>query len=140
VEESGAATVFATADAEATGLVVGGVRGARYLAVVVAARHPGFQVELAVGGAAEVASADVHDAVREAEALEDKLLDVQHLRVQSLRLFWRREGKHLHLGELVDAVEAATRPAVGAGLRPKAVGEPGEPDRQFFVLNDLIGK
>src|SRR5919205_3090574 len=112
----------AAADPESAGLVVGGVGGAGYFPVVGAARHPGFEVVLAVGGAAEVAGADVHDAVREAEALEDLLLDLHHFVVERLGLFRCREGEHLYLGELVDAVEAAARTAVGAGLRPETVG------------------
>src|SRR5918995_1415015 len=53
MEELGPSAFFAVADGEPAGLVFGGVRGARHLAEIVSARHPGFQVVLAVGGAAE---------------------------------------------------------------------------------------
>src|SRR3712207_3366793 len=106
VEELGPTTVFSVPDPEAAGLVVGGVGGARDLSVVVAAGHPSLEVELAVGGAAEVSGADVHHAVREVEILEYPLLYPQHLRVHVFRLLRGGEGEHLDLGELVDAVEA----------------------------------
>src|SRR5918998_192597 len=57
-----------------------------------------------------------------------------------LGLFRCREGEHLDLGELVDAVEAAAGAAVGAGLRAEAVGEPGEAYGEFLVLYYLVGK
>ena len=66
------------ADVEPAGLVVGAVRRAGHLAVlaaVAAAGHPGFEVVLAVRRAAEVAGAGVDDVVRQAQALEDLLLD-----------------------------------------------------------------
>src|SRR3712207_6567334 len=141
MEQLGEATWLcpAVADAQTASLVVGGIGGACDFAVVVAAWHPGFEVVLAVGGAAEVAGADVHDAVREAEALEDLLLYLEHFVVHSLGLFWCREGEHLDLGELVDAVEDAARAAVGAGLGAEAVGEPGEADGELFFVQDVVG-
>src|SRR5215211_6568819 len=140
MEELRAAAGFAVADPEPAGLVVGGVGGAGYFPVVVPARHPGFEVVLAVGGAAEVAGTDVHDAVWKVEALEDVFLYLEHFVVHRFGLFRRREGEHLDLGELVDAVEAAARAAVGAGLSAEAVGEPGEADGEILLVQDLVGQ
>ena len=65
---------------QAARLVVGAVRGARDLAPVAAVAapgHPGLDVELAVGGRAEVARRDVDHAVGDLERLEDLLLDAR---------------------------------------------------------------
>src|SRR5215208_348317 len=63
VQKLGPSAFSAVADGEPAGLVVGGVRRACHLAEIAAARHPGFQVVLAVGGAAEIAGTDVDHAV-----------------------------------------------------------------------------
>ena len=71
--------LYLIADVEAAGLVVGAVRGAGDFAVfaaVAAAGHPGFEIELAIGRAAEVAGGDVEHAVGNAEAVEDLALEV----------------------------------------------------------------
>src|SRR5918911_499507 len=142
-DELGASALLgrpAVADAEAAGLIVGGVGGARYFSVIVSAGHPGFEVVFAVGGAAEVTGADVYDAVREAEALEDLLLGLEHLQMHIFRLLGGGEGEHLDLCELVDAVEAAAGAAMRAGLGAEAVGEPGEADGEGFFGDDLAGQ
>ena len=130
------AALFTVTDGEATGLVVGGVGGTGDLAELAgfpAARHPGFEVVLAVSGAAEVAGADVHDPVRQAEALEDLVpLSQPSLRELSAGLLGCGEGEHLDLRELVDPVEAAARPSVGAGLGTETVGEPGVAKRAAY--------
>lgn len=43
-----------------------------------------------------------------------------------IALLGKRKGKHLHLRELMDAVEPARRPAVGTGLGAEAVADPAE--------------
>src|SRR5215213_4876785 len=102
MEELGPSAFPPEADREPAGLVVGGVRGACHLAEIAAARHPGFEVVLAVSGPAEVARTNVDHAVGQAEALEDTLLYSDHLLVHVLRLVRGGERKHLDLGELVD--------------------------------------
>src|ERR671932_1467935 len=138
MEELWTSAVSAVADREAAGLVVGGVGGAGDLAVGVTARHPGFEVVLTVGGAAEVAGTDVYDAVRDAQAGKDLLLNTEHLLVHRLRLLRRRKGEHLDLGELVDPVEAAARAAVGARLGAEAVGEACDPQGEVVSVQDLV--
>ena len=67
------------ADVEPAGLVVGAVAGAgdfAVLAAVAAAGHPGFEVELAIGRAAEVAAGGVDHAIGNAQAVEDLALEV----------------------------------------------------------------
>ena len=106
--------------------------------LIVAARHPGLQVVLAVGGAAEVAGTDVDHAVGQAEALKDTLLYPDHLVVHILRLIRRGECEHLDFGELVDPVEAAAGAAVGARLRAKAVGEACVAQGEVSLLDYLV--
>ena len=59
------------ADVEASGLIIGAIRRAGDLAVLAglaAAGHPGLEVELAIGRAAEVARADVEHAIGQPSA------------------------------------------------------------------------
>ncbi len=62
------------ADVEPAGLVVGAVRRAGHFAVfarLAAAGHPGFEVELAIGRAAQVAGGGVDHVIGHAQAVED---------------------------------------------------------------------
>ena len=130
------------ADVEPAGLVVGAVRGAgdfAILAAVAAAGHPGFQVELAIGRAAEVAGGDVEHAVGNAEAVEDLAFEVAEVVVHVLALLGQREGEHLDLGELMHAIQAARRPAGRAGFGAEAVADAAQLDRQLFGFDDLTG-
>src|SRR5215210_8660364 len=138
MEELGPSAFPPEADREPAGLVVGGVRGACDLAEIASARHPGFEVVLAVGGAAEIAGTDVDHAVGQAEALEDALLYPDHLLVHVLRLIRGSEREHLDLGELVDPVETAAGSAVGARLRTEAVGEASEAQREVSLLDYVV--
>ena len=118
-------------------LEVGAVRGARHLAPVAAlaaTRQPGLDVELAIGGRAEIAGRDVDHAVRDLELLPDALLDAQQLRVHRLGVLRAREREHLDLRELVHAVEALALAAGRARLGAVAVRDAGEPDRQLRPL------
>ena len=101
-------------------------------------REPGFDVELAIGGSAQVARRHVDHSVRDLQRLEDVLLDVQELVVDLLGVFGTREGEHLDFGELVDAVEPAAFPAVGASLGSEAVGESRELEGQGVLVEDLV--
>ena len=133
---------FLVADVEPAGLVVGAVRGAGDFAVfaaVAAAGHPGFEVELAIGRAAEVAGGGVDHAVGNAEAVEDLAFEVAEVVVHLVALLGQREGEHLDLGELMHAVQAARRPAGGAGFGAEAVADAAELDRQLFGFDDLAG-
>src|SRR5262249_5851071 len=112
---------------EPAGLVVGAVGGARYLAVLAllaAAGHPRLQVVLAVGRAAQVAGRRVDHLVRQAQPLEDLLLDLLDLQVERLALLRGAEGEHLDLRELVDAVKPAGVAPGSAGLGAEAMREP----------------
>ncbi len=132
----------AIADIQPARLVIGAVRGAGHLAVfavLAAAGHPGFEVELAVGRPAQVARADVEHAIGNAQRLEQVFLDRQHLGVDRARGFRRAEGEHLDLGELVDAVKPAAGPAGGAGLGPEAMRQPDVLDGQVRLVEDLVG-
>src|SRR5271166_716194 len=55
-------TAVPVADVQTSGLVIGAVGGTGHLAVLAgraATGHPGFEVELAVGGPAEITGADI---------------------------------------------------------------------------------
>ena len=79
---------------------------------------------------AEVVDRDVDDAVRDAEPLEDLLLDAQQPLVLGRRLRRLDEREHLDLVELVHAEDAARVLAGGARLAPEAGREPGVAARQ----------
>ena len=53
-------------------------------------------------------------------------------------LLWQGESEHLHLRELVHAVEAAGGPAVGASLGAEAVADSTQLQRQFVRLEDSL--
>ena len=55
-----------------------------------------------------------------------------------LALLGRREGEHLHLRELMHAIEPARGPAVGAGLGAEAVADAAELERQLVSLEDPL--
>ena len=126
VDELSALFAFGfVANIESARLVVGAVRGAGDFAVfaaVAAAGHPGFEIEFAVRGAAEVAGSDIKNAVRYAEAVEDFALEVAEIIVHVVALIGQREGEHLDLRELVDAIEAARG---AARLHPLRCGSNG---------------
>ena len=133
----------AVADIQPARLIVGAVRRAgdlAILAVLAAAGHPGFEIELAVGRPAQVARADVEHAVRDAQRLKQVFLDRQHLGVHRTRRFGRAEGEHLDLGELVNAIQPAAGPAGGAGLGAEAMRQPDVLDRQVRLVEDLVGE
>ena len=126
------------ADVEPAGLVVGAVRGAGDFAVfaaVAAAGHPGFQVELAIGRAAEVARGDIEHAIRNAEAVEDFAFQVAEVVVHVLALLGQREREHLDLGELMHAVQPARRPAGRARFGAEAMADAAQLDRQLFGVD-----
>ena len=52
----------------------------------------------------------------------------------------QREGEHLDLGELVDAVQPAGGPAVGPGLGAEAMADAAELDRQRLGVERLPGQ
>ena len=134
-------TRLPVAESEPPRLVVGAVGGARHLAPLArlaAARHPGLEVELAVGRAAQVAGGGVDHAVGNAEAVEDPALQFEQLVVHRLARFGQREGEHLDLGELVHAVQAAGGPAVGPGLRAETVADAAELHGQFVGIEDPL--
>ena len=108
---------------------------------VVAAGHPGFEVELAVGGAAEVAGGDVDHAVRHAEAGENLLLQREDLAVHPPADGEVRggEGEQLDLRELMHAVQPPRRLPVRAGLGAVAVGDAGELQRQVAGVERRAG-
>ena len=130
------------ADVEPPRLVVGAVGRAGHLAVLAvlaAAGHPGLEVELAIGRAAQVARADVEHAVGDSQRLEDLLLDGQHLGVHRARGLGRAEREHLDLGELVDPVQPPAGPARRAGLGAEAVRQPDVLDGQLALVQHLVG-
>src|SRR5689334_670886 len=91
------------ADAEPARLVVRAVRRARdlpVLAMLAPARHPGLEVELAVRRPAQVAGAGVNHLVRQAEALEDLLLDAEQLLMDRVALLRGAEYEHFDFREL----------------------------------------
>ena len=51
-----------------------------------------------------------------------------------------REGEHLDLGELVDAIEPPAGAAGGAGLGPEAMRQADVADRQRRLVEDLVGE
>src|SRR5215469_2152902 len=115
------------ADAKASCLVVRTVRRARDLAVgtrLAPSGHPRFEVELAVGGSAQVAGRDIHHAVGYLELLVDFFLEHHQVLVHGLGVLWPREGEHLHLRELMDPVKTFALAPMRSGLGAKAVREP----------------
>ena len=105
-----------------------------------AAGHPGLEVELAIGRAAEVAAGRVDHAIGDAQGVEDLAFQVADLVVHRLALLRRGEGEHFDLGELVDAVDAARGPAVGSRLGAVAMANAGQPQRQLVFFQDLLGE
>ena len=51
-----------------------------------------------------------------------------------------RVGEHLHLGELVDAIQPARGPARGPGLRAEAVADAAKLQGQVFGIDGLAGE
>ena len=91
-------------------------------AVVAAAGHPGFEIELAIGRAAEVAGGGVDHAIGNAQAVEDLAFEIAEVVVHASLCSGSREGEHFDLGELMNAIEAAR----GAGrLRRLRCGSSG---------------
>src|SRR5690606_33335682 len=111
------------ADSQAPRLVVGAVAGARHLAVLAAAGHPGLDVVLAIRRSPEIARGDIEHAIGEPEPLKDLLLDGEEPRMHGLADLEvaEREREQLDLRELVHAVEATRLLAGRAGLGTKAV-------------------
>ena len=107
---------------------------------VAASRQPGLQIELAVGGRAEIARGDVDHAVGNLERLEDRLLEREDLGVQRLRVFRARDHEHLDLRELVHAVEPPALAPGRARLGAEAVRHAGESQRQACLLEDLVAR
>ena len=58
--------------------------------------------------------------------------------MQSVALLGEREGKHLHLRELMDTVQPACGPAMGTSLGAEAVTDPAEAQGQFRGLEDPL--
>src|SRR5581483_6415145 len=100
-------------------------------AVASLAGEPGLDVVLLHGRGAEVAGGDVDDAVRDAELLDELLLDGEQELVLSARVLGPHEREHLDLVELVDAEHAARVLAGRAGLAAKVRREARVPDVQL---------
>ena len=130
------------ADVQPPRLVVGAVRGAgdfTPFAPFAASRHPGLEVELAVRRPAQVAGGRVDDAVGNPQLVEDLALQLAQLLVHGVALIRQREGEHLDLRELVNAVDAARGPAVGTRLGAEAVADAAQLDRQRIGVERLVG-
>ncbi len=84
------------------------------------------------------ARASVEHVVRQPEPLEDALLNAEDLLVDRLPLLRRAKGEHLHLRELVHAVEAFRVAPRGTGLGPEAVPERGHLQGQLLFGQDLV--
>src|SRR5215472_4344523 len=129
------------ADAQASCLVVRTVRRTRDLAVrtrFAPSGHPRFEVELAVGGSAEVAGRDVHHAVGDLELLVDFFLEHHQVLVHGLGVLWPREGEHLHLRELMDPVKTFALAPVRSGLGAEAVREPRELQGELLLVENRV--
>src|SRR5205814_4322016 len=71
------------------------VGSARHLAVLTplpSSRHPGFEIELTIGRAAQVSGARIDDMIGQTEPLKDLLLDREQFLMQG-RSEERRVGK-----------------------------------------------
>ena len=66
-------------------------------------------------------------------------LELAEVVVHRVALLGQREGEHLDLRELMDAVQPARGPAGGAGLGAEAVADAAELDRQLFGVEHLAG-
>ena len=58
--------------------------------------------------------------------------------MQSIALLGECEGKHFHLRELMDTIEPARGPAMGASLGAEAVANPAEAQGQLRGLEDPL--
>ena len=91
-----------------------------------AAGHPGFEIELAVRRAAQVARGDIEHPVRDPQAVEDFALQIAEVIVHVLALFRQREGEHLDFCELMDSVKAPRGPAGGGAGTAVVLSTRGE--------------
>ena len=73
-------------------------------------------------------------------AVEEPAFQTADVFVHCVALVRQREGEHLDLGELVDAINAARGAAVGAGLRAETVAQAADLDRQPLGVNNLLGQ
>src|SRR3954447_19726111 len=104
------------ADPEAPRLVVRRVGGRGQLPVALLAGEPAFDVVLLRRRRAEVAGRDVHDAVREAELLDQRLLDLEQVLVLGAGALGDRVDELLLLEELMAPELPARGLAWGARL------------------------
>ena len=132
---SSAAACRAVPDPEAARLVVRRVRARRHLAVALLEREPRLDVVLLRRRRAEVAGRDVHDAIREAERLQEPFLELEHPLVLVPRRLGLDEDEHLDLVELVDAEHPARVLPRRARLPAKARREARVAERE--LLEDL---
>ena len=82
VDEGGPFFAGAIANAQPPGLIVGAIRGAGDFAIFARfapARHPGFEIELAIGRPAQIAGGRVDDAIGNAQAVEDSAFQVAEI-------------------------------------------------------------
>ncbi len=133
-----AGLVAPEANVEATRLIVSGVGCGSDLAVLAAAREPRLQIILPIGGRAQISRGGVDDSEGETQALEDLHLDVAQALMPGIGILRAAEDEHLHLAELVDAIEAAALATVGAGLGAEAMREPGVGLWQGILSQDLV--
>ena len=128
----------AEAGVEPPRLVVRAVAAAGELPVALLAREPRLAVELLRRRGAEVAGGDVHHLVRDAEALQDRLLGREDHQVLGRALLRRAEAEHLDLVELVHAQDAARVAAGGAGLAAEAGRIACVADRERGLVEELL--
>ena len=132
---------LAVADRQTAGLVVGAVGGACHLSpfpLLAAPRHPGLEIKLPVRRPAEIAAGRIDHPIGDPQAVEELALEFEELLVQSIALLGQREGKHLHLRELMDTIEPARGPAMGASLGAEAVADPAEAQGKLRGLEDPL--
>jgi hypothetical protein len=132
------AVLAAVAHAQPPRLEVGRVRGRGDLAVPALRREPGLDVVLLARRGPQVAGSDVHDAVRDAQALDELLLDREQQFVLVGRALGQAEDEHLDLVELVDPEHAARVLAGCARLAPEAGGVARVVLRQLLHPEDLV--
>src|SRR5262249_12936609 len=126
----------AVADLETARLVVVEARGAVGFAVAVPRRHPRLEIELLDLRHAEVAAANVENAVRKLERPKQHFRVLEDRRVPTFAFFLvgAAEDHLLHFLELVNAVDPVRVLAVGPRLAP----ETGAPRHVFSRQRGLL--
>ena len=138
MDEAAVAFLILVTDVQTAALEFRKIRVGRHFTIGAEARVPRFDVVFLEAGGAHVADADVDDAIRDAEGLQ-QILFVREAFLMALRgVFRTAEDDLLDLVELMDAEDAAGLLAVAACLRAEARRVGGVAARQRLGFQRLV--